>query len=57
MNEFLSLNSCKAKALAVSVFHTQVGPKNKKLQRGLFSSFNQAFALLIAFETAIIASS
>jgi len=46
-----------ASVLAVSVLPTQVGPRNKKLQIGLFSSFNHALALLIALDTAIIASS
>jgi hypothetical protein len=50
-------NKFNANAFAVSVFQTPVGHKNRKLQRGLFSSFNQAFALLMAFEIAIIALS
>jgi hypothetical protein len=53
----LESNKFRAKAFAVSVFPTQVGHKNKKLQRGLFSSFNQVFALFIAFATAEIALS
>gem|GEM_PF-578324 len=54
---FLSLNKCKESAFAVSVLPTQVGPKNKKLQRGLFGSLSQALALLIAFATLFIALS
>jgi hypothetical protein len=45
-------NKFKASAFAVSVFQTQVGHKNKKLQRGLCSSLSQAFALLIELATA-----
>jgi len=51
------LNNKLAKAFAVSVFQTQVGQRNRKLQSGFVSSFNQAFALLIAFETAFKALS
>jgi hypothetical protein len=51
------LKSSLAKAFAVSVFQTQVGHKNKKLQRGFHSGVSQALALLIAFVTASIASS
>ncbi|MBT3727315.1 hypothetical protein HOG21_06775 [bacterium] len=54
---FLSLNIILVRPFAVSVFHTQVGPRNRKLPRGLDSSFNHALALLIAFDTAIIALS
>jgi hypothetical protein len=50
-------NKFKAKVFAVSVFQTQVGHRNKKLQRGLFSSFNQEAALFIAFATELIALS
>jgi hypothetical protein len=57
MNAFLSLNNCSAKAFAVSVLPTPVGPKNKKEPSGLFSSFNQALALLIALDTALTALS
>gem|GEM_PF-1039857 len=42
--------------MAVCVFQTQVGHKNKKLQIGLDSSFNQALALLIVFATLSTAS-
>jgi len=54
---FLSLNNISVNAFAVSVLPTQVGHKNKKLPSGFHSSFNPAFALLIALETAFIASS
>jgi hypothetical protein len=51
------LKSSSAKAFAVSVLPTQVGPKNRKDPSGFDSSFNQALALLIAFDTALIAFS
>lgn len=54
---FLSLKSSIARAFAVSVFHTHVGPRNKKLQIGLFSSDNQALFLWIASATSLSASS
>jgi hypothetical protein len=53
----LSLNITSVNALAVSVLPTHVGHKNKKLPSGFHSSFSHALALLIAFETAIIALS
>jgi hypothetical protein len=42
-------------AFAVSVFPTPVGPRNKKLPRGLPSSASHALALRIALATADIA--
>ena len=45
-----------AKALAVSVLPTPDGPKNINEPDGLFGSFNPDLVLLIAFETAAIAS-
>jgi hypothetical protein len=53
----LSLNITSVNAFAVSVLPTHVGHKNKKLHRGFHSSLSQALALLIAFDTAFIASS
>jgi hypothetical protein len=40
----------------ISVFHTQVGPKNKKLQSGLFGSPIQVLLLIIDLTIASIAS-
>ncbi|MDP3380668.1 MAG: hypothetical protein Q8S84_03980 [bacterium] len=57
INAFLSLNITCVSAFAVSVLPTQVGPKNKKLPRGFHSSFSHALALLIAFDTLVIALS
>jgi hypothetical protein len=54
---FSSLKSSFASDFAVSVFQTQVGPRNKKLQSGFHSLASPALALLIAFETLIIALS
>jgi len=51
------LNIISVNALAVSVLPTHVGHRNKKLHRGFHSSFNHALALLIAFETAVMALS
>jgi hypothetical protein len=51
------LKSSLAKAFAVSVFQTQVGPRNKKLQIGFHISDKPALALLIALATISIASS
>jgi len=49
------LKSSFASAFAVSVLPTHVGPRNKKLQSGFHSTDSHALALLIAFETLIIA--
>jgi hypothetical protein len=51
------LKSALAKALAVSVFQTQVGHKNRKLHNGFHCSLSQALALLIALDIDIIALS
>jgi hypothetical protein len=57
IKEFLSLNIISFKAFADSVLPTHVFHRNKKLPRGFHSSFNQAFALLIASEILFIAYS
>jgi hypothetical protein len=57
MNASLSLKSISVSAFAVSVFQTQVGPRNKKLPSGFPASASPACALRIAFETAMTASS
>jgi len=51
------LKSSLAKAFAVSVLPTHVGPRNKKLQRGFQALASHALALLITFETLTIALS
>src|SRR3989344_636168 len=53
---FSSSNKNSAKARAVSVLPTTVGPKNKKLPSGLFSSEMPALARRMAREMALIAS-
>ena len=45
------------KTFTNSVFQTQVGHRNKKLQSGLFGLEIQAFALKIELEIDLIASS
>ena len=51
-----SPNRNSAKAFAVSVFPTPDGPKNINDPEGLFGSFNPDLVLLIALDTAEIAS-
>ena len=57
IRESSSPNKNSARALAVSVFPTPEGPKKIKEPDGLFGSFRPDLVLLIALETAVIASS
>ena len=54
---FSSLNKNSAKALAVSVFPTPVGPKNKNEPIGLFLEAIPDLALLKAIDISLTASS
>ena len=56
INDSSSPNKNSAKAFAVSVFPTPDGPKNINDPEGLLGSFNPDLVLLIALETADIAS-
>ena len=56
INESSSPNKNSARDFAVSVLPTPDGPKNINDPDGLFGSFSPDLVLLIAFETAVIAS-
>lgn len=49
---FSSWNNSRVRAFAVSVFQTQVGPRNRKLPTGLPPSVRPALDLRTAFATA-----
>ena len=56
INESSSPKRNSASAFAVSVFPTPDGPKKINEPDGLLGSFNPDLVLLIAFETALMAS-